>query len=322
LSNAPTIERIGDRWKFRASSLGKCPRALLATLYGFTPDPPPAFLAKAAKRGQAMEPHIIEDLKEQGWIFETQQELINLEIDDDLLVRGHTDGRASLQGRTFVVEAKSMSDNQYKLWLDSLEDGKATFSNHMTYSWQLSAYMHATGLPAVYAVKNPTSWSTEVTIIEEPPHSLEDIRLRLRSIVDNYDPSLTLMQADPRVLACDLLANKFFCNQSQFHDKTDRERGRELDDRPIVEALAGAYLDIMAREKQIKQSKEDLRQKIIDQVGPSTIETSTGKKIDVTKKEPSRRLNKKKAEADGVNLDKYREAGEEPKASYVVKVKE
>lgn len=319
MSEAPRIEVIGGRYKFRASAVGKCPVALLAEMYGFTPTPPPPFLAPAAKEGHLHEGAIIDDLETNGWIVHSRQETVEYWVDEDIFVRGHTDGVVSKgNGPKRILEVKSMSDNQWKEWLRSIENGLPTFSKHPAYAWQISNYMLATGMPSLYVVKNRNTGFREIYELDDPPRSGAEILARLRSVVDNYDPNLTLMQADPKCIACDPEVNQWFCPYPQFHDQKDKDAGLEFDDRPIIDAMAQAYQRVLNEEKRIKASKDEVRERLIELVGPSLIQTASGVKVKITKTEPRKRLNKDRAKSEGVDVDKYYDEPKNSKPTYRV----
>lgn len=318
-NDAPRVEQIGGAWKFRASSVGKCPRALLAEMHGFTPMPSPAYLKAAAKEGHLHEDAIVSDLEEAGYNILTQQEVVELWVTENILVRGHTDGLATYKDSDDqrIVEIKSMSDAQYKLWLKSLDDdGNPTFSEHPAYAWQISCYMLAKELPAVYVVKNRNSGMKKIHWLDTPPRLPEEIVGRLTSVVAAYEGQGPM--PDPRALPCDPEVNQFFCPFPDLHDKRDKDLGWEEDDRPIVDVVAAQFQQYSAQAKKIKAAQDALREQLIELVGPSKVQTLSGLKVDIVKTQPRKSLNKDKAEADGVDIDKYYEEGKSK--SYRVKV--
>jgi hypothetical protein len=175
---------------YRASSLGYCPRAFVALANGITSMPAPQWLQTAWAEGVEMESKIIEMLYEIGYVVDNNdsQNEVTLEVRPGLVVKGHIDGIATLGGDQYIVEAKKVAENS---WLTATNQA---VENNVLYPWQLSVYMHALALPAIfvqgkYSRKKNSIDEICVHLYEAAPISLKDIFKRvvmLERMIDEH----------------------------------------------------------------------------------------------------------------------------------------
>lgn len=169
----------GDKVIYRASSLGYCHRAFVALSNGMTPTDAPAWLKKAWKEGTESEPFIIEQYLEkyQATLVETQS-LVELPIGENIIIRGHIDFQANEDGSLYIGEAKKVSDSH---WTQAV---RKKVEDNVLYPWQLSVYMHATELPAVFVQGRYEQGLLHGEIQEVERHVYLDPPIPLKAIVD------------------------------------------------------------------------------------------------------------------------------------------
>lgn len=165
---------------YRASEMGRCLRASVAERLGMKPLPVPDWLQKVYDGGVEHEDACVDAMIALGWRVEAQQQEVDLHITDDIIVRGHLDGKTfQLDYRpTRVLEIKSPGvyakfEKAYKTndWSDPLA---------FRYAIQLSCYMLSTDLEAVIACLD--SETVKTFGVEIPPFDLEYITGRISTI--------------------------------------------------------------------------------------------------------------------------------------------
>ena len=213
---------------YRASAAGMCVKALVASMQGRRPAPhqkASEILDLAASEGNLHEEVVVDKLKAEGYRIEDQQPEIMLQVIPRVYLRGHLDGlgyppRARKQR---VFEVKSMSDSVFAKWKKYPSAIEALLGGEFDrYAWQISVYMHATGLPAIYVAKNRSSGEVRIEEIASPPIEWSKIR---RRIIE----AEKWRKKDPELPDCDVDAGaRFFCPFPYLHD--DQVFGDEDDD--------------------------------------------------------------------------------------------
>ena len=126
---------------YRASSVGACERALLATARKYERRQHPEWFDAVLDEGRRMEPHIDAIWQnETGVTVVGGQDIVELyvgEIDGrDVIIRGHIDGRIDGDRHT-LVEYKKFRPST---WGKFLQQGVEV---NVNYPWQVSVYMYA-----------------------------------------------------------------------------------------------------------------------------------------------------------------------------------
>lgn len=183
MSDAGVVTVESGRGVYRASALGQCERALIAARMGMTPAAPPAWLQAKFDEGHKWEPVIMGALEQVHELrIVGQQETVEIPVGEFALIRGHIDGRAA---PTHLVEAKALGKSLFDEWWS--KGVRQFFDSHPGYRDQLTLYMSALGLPALYVVLDKER-STEqdpvltVTEVAEPPGDLDEIKARVLQI--------------------------------------------------------------------------------------------------------------------------------------------
>jgi len=194
---------------FSMSRIGGCTLELSAQLLGHEPKWNPGVLERmnlAAREGTKQEEWIAEELSNQGYILESGscqpcgREGIHVELDlGSYTSKGHVD-RFIIESivvgqRLQVVEIKTMSRFQFDKWK------RRGFKAFLKYEYQISCYMHATGLPALYVVKCRDTGQMDLTVLEIPPLELSEIRNHIAG-ADQYARGRKLGECDGRDLSC------------------------------------------------------------------------------------------------------------------------
>lgn len=184
--------------KYNMSSVGGCPRAVVAQRLGYDVLASPEFMQIAAKEGIRHESFVAEDLKEQGWVVSDSVhcdtcgrdgEHVELDFPAFKLV-GHIDRFARQGKEQRLVEIKSLGRFRAEKLVMALKrstpveipggSGSTIRTNDFVeefqeYAMQVSCYHHASGLPILYAVKNRDTGKLD-TFEFEAPYSREYIK--------------------------------------------------------------------------------------------------------------------------------------------------
>jgi hypothetical protein len=254
---------------YRASAVGSCLRALVAALLGYEEQrfaKAEKILMQAAKEGNLHEQSILDELHNQGWSIEGSQAPVSMRVIPGVLIRGHVDGFAAHEKFSYeqmVVEAKTMSDDRFKTWKES------GWQEFRKYAWQISAYMKATGLRGLYAIKNRNSGELITFILDEPPVEWKTIRKHLLRAEHAFLKD-ELPPCDDDLSA----GEKFFCPYVHLHDDA-LTSGEDDEDIPLLDDVTGAVVANLAEQhhdlsRKIKPLKglEDRRREINKQLEP------------------------------------------------------
>ena len=215
----------GDVLVLRASSFGSCPTALIAAGQGIEGEPPPAWLQVKFDEGNKNEPVILDWLtgKKPEWrdgsgaplgvslrdpLLDTsyrdlgtgmtraaddRQFTMEWEILPDVVIRGHLDGIGQVyvtgvegvELGPIVVEAKAFGDALWDKWI------RHGVSSMEGYAMQLSLYMIASGLPALFVVghkdKAGDVFEVRMEHVAAPLVGLGKIKKRAKVIFDGVE---------------------------------------------------------------------------------------------------------------------------------------
>lgn len=165
----PAMPAEDIRPVYHMSSVGGCPRAVVAQRLGYDVVEPPEFMQTAAKEGIRHEAFVAEDLEQLGWrvskaVFcaECQRSGIHIEINfPPFKLVGHMDRTASStflshdehDEREHLVEIKSLGRFRAEKLLKALSSSRFR-EEFPEYAMQVSCYHYASNLPILYAVKN------------------------------------------------------------------------------------------------------------------------------------------------------------------------
>jgi len=179
------LEDDGATVVYRASSLGLCPKAIVALADGYTPAPMPEWFREVLDEGTRAEP-VISAMwdKETGIPTTSQQMVVELEIGviagRRVIVRAHIDGQAGVD--PVLREYKKFRDST---WPDFLRQGVEVTP---TYPWQVSAMMHATGwgecefVGGHYDTDEEKITEVHPKLLAAPPIPLSAIKARIARI--------------------------------------------------------------------------------------------------------------------------------------------
>lgn len=253
MSDRANVLVEGSRSFYRASSAGKCVRALAGMRMGMDPLPPSEDMQRRFKDGHLHEDSILEAVENhllQGVV--RRQEEWMVELSSRVSVVGHVDGITAdtLQ----PVEAKSASEKSYQEFVKSPERWFKTRDYYATqWSLTLEAYGKATGW---YAVKDKNSG--KVTVLElGPMEPLAEIKVRLLR-ADHLGRKGELPECDR--------FDGFFCPLRYMHEESERERTEaEVDE--DLEGLMRAYDEAREREKQAEAVKKELGARLEEAMG-------------------------------------------------------
>lgn len=185
--DAPSVGEVeagvegGPRFYYRASSLGRCIKASVAERMGYEPMAWPDDFLRRFKDGHLHEPAIFEELRSRDtWRdIETvdpvtqKQFAVFVKVSESTFIVGHMDGRGVKKGTPRIIEAKALANDGA---LKFEREGLKAFPH---YEVQLSTYMHGSGLPATFVVKNKNTGLVVERDIDEPPIPLNQLKQRV-----------------------------------------------------------------------------------------------------------------------------------------------
>lgn len=249
----------------RASGVGKCSRAIWASLQEITPIAPTERLDSILSEGHLHEKAVREQLESEGAVFSTgpdDQESITLWIiPGKLKVVGHLDGIITNWNQGW--ENKALGKEGFRRWRN------VGFDAYPDYPWQLSVYMLATGLPFLYTVKCRDDGQLDRTVFTEPPVSLKEIQAKLIGIYTAHK--------NQDMPACD--PERWMCSWFFLHDEAKDSETFELED-PYYEATAGRLAEVREQIKFLGKVEEELKGDL-NKLAPGT-HIAGGYEIEVT----------------------------------------
>lgn len=323
---------------YSVSSIGFCERALWYDRRGITHAPIPFKIQRGMDEGTEQEDDVIalftrdniwhvkqyEELKDDGWSFGeymedrgkdySKQVRVEKDLPKGVVLRGHLDGIAVVKSRPLsypfnigdqaVVEAKLFTDS---LWSQYKRGKLAAFPK---YQWQVSAQMHATGLPVIFIVGHKGSdrkvFEIDYEFVTKPPISLGQFVAKVLRIERALDAD------DELSLPC---VPMFPCPFYQLHEEDVKEAiDVEAD---IVDSLAVRYLELQEIEKAGKEAA-DKRLAIRDQmlelmrgddgkISPEKVLRGGEYEISDSSFWNAGRVSEEKLKADGIDVEKYKQ---------------
>lgn len=228
----------------RASAMGKCSRALWASLQEITPMAPTERLDAILSEGHLHERAVREQLESEGAVFSLgpdEQEKIELWIiPGKLKIVGHTDGHIVNWEQGW--ENKALGKEGFRRWRN------VGFDAYPDYPWQISVYMLATGLPFLYTVKCRDDGQLDRMVLIEPPISLKEIQAKAIALYVAHKNG-SMPDCDPE---------RYLCSFFFLHDEAKETETFELDD-PYFEASAGRLAEVREQIKFLEKVEDDLK---------------------------------------------------------------
>lgn len=235
---------------YRASALGGCLRALVASRLGFVQMPAPRFIQGKYDEGHSAEDVVVEKLKKEHGIPVVGRQIETItHITEKVKVVGHIDGM--VMGKNQLVEIKSQTDLEW----DKFEKDGWNSGLFPRYQWQLSSYFHSNYAfdDCLFVRYNRDTGRISKELITKPFYSLAHIRSRVLGaesyVADGVVPE-----------TCDVMM--YPCPVYYLHEETDREELAEE-----TRELAIAYKKAQTAEKVAKQEKDELRRVLREAAG-------------------------------------------------------
>jgi hypothetical protein len=282
----------------RASGLGKCSRALWAALEEMTPMAPTERLETIFDEGHLHERAVRELLESEGAVMDPQEEITLWIIPDKLKVKGHVDG--NITNWEQVWEGKALGKAGFAKFKS------VGFDAYPDYPWQISTYMLALDLPALYTVKNRDDGEIIRLVLEQPPIPLADIQAKAIKVYTAHK--------NGEMPACD--PERFMCSFYFLHDEVDDGEEMVFTEDPYIESVAGALAEVREQMKFLADKEDELKDNLKQVLVPGIHVTDTYE-VEV-KKVTQNRLDKNKLIEAGINVDEYKT----PSEYTTVKIKE
>lgn len=278
---------------FRASAIGMCEGALVRSLRGLEGAEPPEAMQRRFQDGHLHEPAIIAYLITSGWqvLQDKGQEAVRVSVADNIIIQGHVDGIAIRDGKHYVVECKSMSDAMYKKWMNQ------GFDAFPKYAMQISVYMTALQLPALYAVKNKDNGEIDVRIIEKPPYLVAKLKAKAIRVVRTSATANTPACPKPYDYPCPFYA---------YHDAPEKAEPVEPGDL-LNDDIDNLCVDLQSAKTQTaywKDRVEEIRDRILEAVQDRQVAQTKHYDIKVTVVK-QRRLNTGRLRAAFPDLSQF-----------------
>ena len=257
---------------YRASAIGGCRVALIASRLGIEPAGTPDAVREAAGQGVELEDVALGRLLLDGWDLKQGQRQVEREVrlssGTTALVRGHVDsiGDPRDGGGACVVEVKSRNERDFSRLV---AEGLAAVPE--SHQWQMSAYAHALGLERVAYVAISRANPADLHVLLLPaPVPWADIEARV------VDVEEALLWGELPVCHG---KRDTWCSYYHLHEPRPFEAAHD-----IAEA-AHDYHEALTAEKAWAERKEALRGPLLAalgerkrvQAGDLTVEVQGGK---------------------------------------------
>lgn len=236
---------------YRASELGSCVRALVARRRGESENDTPEVVQGWFDRGIAHEDECIAAMQAEGYIIDSQQREVTIQVADDVAVVGHLDGRVTNSNprpRTLEIKAPY----SWAKWYDAHLNNDYSDPLMSRYGWQSSSYCVAEESEMIVACLD--GGVVKMFTIEIPPYSIEDIRKRVLSIEFMVETGVW-PECDQRMFLCPFFPR--VCTHKQDEVAFD----------PVVDEYAMQYQAFKAMEKAAKEDADRYREKIMAHLG-------------------------------------------------------
>lgn len=258
-SKPPIYEEEG-KLILRASCLGVCP--LKVALRGIGKAEHVSDSTRDAwAKGHEHERIVKYRLKDRFASFEivSEQDKIEHAINPACIIRGHTDGRGRILTHSaglvdVLIEGKSMHEDDYMSWLTF---GLDRFT---VYKKQISFYMHATGLPALYAVQCKSDLSLSVRFIPEPFYTMAELLPDIFQTIGLF----RALQGGKDVPQCTRHGEeKFRCTFDEYHEEPESSEKVKVDlVDPEAEQLAQRYRELGWIKADAEAEQKELKPKL------------------------------------------------------------
>lgn len=278
--NRANVYMEGDTAVYRASSLGRCQKALTAARLGMPQSPVPGWLQTIFDHGNRGEDTIINLLPQYGWQFDGGgQDEVTVNVSPTAIIRGHIDGL----GTPWITEKpntpRSLSDEQFCLEMKTMsakvfeEQFKRTkLQNFPAYRWQGSIYGAALSLPVMFVIgvkKKDSSGDVDFLHFHRmtPEEYVPIAKIKARVLTTE-----ALAQAGVPPDTCDVPADGW-CPMEYLHDGAEDaalDAGQPAPDDDTssqIAALAADYQAAKDLESRYKAAKDEARDLLDELMG-------------------------------------------------------
>lgn len=249
----------------RASAIGGCLKSQIAAHLGMKPIAPDDASRRRMDEGSLHEGDVVARLVDDGWLVERQQDEVYLTVFGppgatwSAKVEGHLDGVISADPQHFaspgfvsigrVLEIKSMGKSAFAEFKAKGWEAGGLVDR---YRWQISCYMHATGLEALVVAKSRDSGELLKFGVELPFYTLDQIAERVGYIEDHVARG-QLPDDCPHDWFCDF---KYLCSRSSEEDGAEHSSD-ELS--PVEVSVVSEYHRLGREIKALEDLRADTR---------------------------------------------------------------
>lgn len=268
-------------------------------------EPPEVYKGYFA-RGEETEKEALVKLAGDGWMLARFQEEVVMHVTEEIKVVGHVDatgidtneldghGSVPILGR--VVEIKRMNDAYWNLVKNNGIYGVKGLMEK--YLWQISVYMIALNMEAVFVFVNGDTGEYQYFYLETPPHEPNEIIARVLVIEGRARSFGTLADLG----ACD--SADYPCPFYYTHSEEDKREALDGEEAERLEGLGVSYQIARDRAKAADDDSKRIRREIESLMGDRR-KVSSGS-VRVTRYDTTRKsLDRKRLAADGIDLSQY-----------------
>lgn len=257
----------GDRAIYRASAIGACLKELWAYRMGsFTPLAVPDAMQARFDDGHLHEGAVLEVLADRhGWALQdASQDEIEMDVSSQVAIRGHVDG-VGVGDCKRVIEIKALAQSTFDEW--RAKRWESTLG--VKYAKQLTVYMAALGLPALFVVKNKNSGALDILHVDEAPADLVAIQAHVLQ-VEGYARRGDTPPCETPSWICPF---RYLHEGPRDADEVGADQAAE------IEALATSYDEARARADEADKVKKETRGLLLTAMGEAAKVESGGWRV-------------------------------------------
>lgn len=248
---------------YRASALGGCLKALVASRLEFVQMPAPKFIQEKYDAGHAAEDPVVDKLRhEHGIRIVGRQIETRTEVAPNVVVMGHIDG--IVFGSNCLLEIKSQGQHEW----DEFEKYGWDSGLFPRYKWQISAYFHSNYEfeKCLFVRYNRDTGEISKEMLTRPFYSLAHIRARVLGAEEYVAEGKLPATCDVAMYPCPV----FYLHE---------DSGEVMPDEMV--AMAKAYKELGVKEATLKKEKQELRRVLREAAGPTRKWSGTGENAGV-----------------------------------------
>lgn len=313
---------------WRASSFGNCEQFFARLAMGQTPLPPPETMLKAMDTSAGYELDILAELGQRGYRQLTGEECEQYgtfdsersnQLETELrvpggIIRCHPD--AIVQATNDAIDTP---ERHLVVEVKALRSPASGFLK-LLYDWQFSIEMASTGLKGLFVTASKDEdgglvyegdrMKLDIAYTERAPYSRGQIMARaarLNQVMKTAEEGGGLPNCDVKMWPCGFYPEHDKSEGSIWHDTRVELDGEVIDEARVWAEVYASQAEIEKEAKTRKKEAGDKLKIVLAEAGLNAGDRATGGGFNFTMVESrSTKYDAKAAEADGVDLEKYK----------------